>query len=112
LGAASEVGSTRSLYPRRLDIHVVWLAAFPDDPHEYYDELDADRWSIRCVRLYRDGSYKAFSYASPNGRDVMPEAAIDEAHVINRDTQFRARADTRQEFEAAWNAAGHKKGNT
>jgi hypothetical protein len=86
-------------------IHVIWLAAFPDDAQEFYDELDADRWSLRCVRLYRDGSRKAFSYDSPNWRDVMPAAAIDDPEVINRDTQFRARAITHEEFEIAWDAA-------
>jgi hypothetical protein len=86
-------------------IHVIWLAAFPDDVHEFYDELDAERWSIRCVRVYRDRSSGAFSYASPNWRDVMPEAAFDEPEVINRDMQFLARAISREEFEIAWEAA-------
>jgi IS4 transposase len=78
-------------------IHVIWLAAFANDPQEYYDELDATRWSLRCVRLYRDGTSKAFGHESPNWRDGMPEAAIDEPPVINRDTQFRARAISRDE---------------
>jgi hypothetical protein len=72
-------------------IHVIWLAAGPGDVHEYYDELDAERWSIRCVRVYGDRSSVSFSYHSPNWRDVMPEAAIDDPKVINRDSQFRAR---------------------
>jgi hypothetical protein len=86
-------------------IHVIWLAAFPDDVHEFYDELDAERWSIRCVRVYRDRSFRAFSYDSPNWRDVMPSAAIDEPDKLNRDTQFLARDISRDEFEAAWQAA-------
>jgi hypothetical protein len=93
------------LGPPAYYIYVIWLAAFASDPQEYYDELDEERCSIRCIRLYRDGSYKAFSYDSPNWRDVMPEAAIDEPDVINRDSQFRARAITREEFEIAWDAA-------
>jgi hypothetical protein len=86
-------------------IHVIWLAARADDPQEFFDELDADRWSIRSVRLYRYAAHVACSYDSPNWRDVMPEAAIDEPEIINRDTQFRARAISRKEFEAAWEAA-------
>jgi hypothetical protein len=83
-------------------IHVIWLAAFPGDPHEFYDELDAERFSIRCVRVYRDRSFTAFSYDSPNWRDVMPSAAIDEPDVINRDTQFLAHAISKEAFEQAW----------
>jgi hypothetical protein len=93
-------------------IHVIWLAAFATDPQEYYDELDANRWSIRCVRLYRDGTSKAFNYESPNWRDVMPEAAIDEPDVINRDTQFLARPITRDAFEAAWQEANARNTRT
>jgi hypothetical protein len=89
-------------------IHVIWLAASADDPRDYYDELDANRWSIRCVRLYRDGTREAFSYESPNWRHVMPEAAIDEPDVINRDTQFLARSITRDAFAAAWQEAQSK----
>src|ERR1043166_7129706 len=37
----------------------VWIDATEDEPREYYDELDADRWSIRCVRKYRDGRFEA-----------------------------------------------------
>jgi hypothetical protein len=98
-------GTPPSLGPAASYIHVIWLAAFPDDAHEFYDELDATRWSIRCVRVYRDRSSGAFSYASPNWQAVMPEAAIDEPEMINRDTQFLARAISREEFEIAWDAA-------
>jgi hypothetical protein len=87
-------------------IHVIWLAAFPDDVHEFYDELDAERWTIRCVRVYRDRSSRRFSYKSHNWRDVMPEATIGTSKEINRDSQFLARDITQEEFEDIWRAAG------
>jgi hypothetical protein len=86
-------------------IHVIWLAAFSYDPQEFYDELDAERWSIRCVRVYRDGSSVAASYKSANWRDLMPEAAIDLPDIINRDSQFLAREIERAEFDMVWQAA-------
>jgi hypothetical protein len=48
--------------------HGVWLDAPENEPVDWYDELDAERWSIRCVRRYRDGSMKAYSYASADWR--------------------------------------------
>ncbi len=99
------MNSPPKLGPPMHHVHVIWLAARTQDPQEYYDELDADRWSIRCVRVYRDGRHEAFSYASPNWHDVMPEAPISTPDKINRDTQFRARAILPAEFEAAWEAA-------
>lgn len=101
----SLLGLPPGLGPPVSYIHVIWLAAFPGDPHEYYDELDADRWSIRCVRVFRDRSLTRFSYRRKNWRDVMPEAAIDTPEIINRDSQFRARDITREEFETVWRSA-------
>jgi hypothetical protein len=93
-------------------IHVIWLAAFPNDPQEYYDELDAERWSIRCVRIYRDGTSVAASYKSANWRDLMPEAAIDLPDIINRDSQFLAREIERAEFDMVWKAASAQNART
>jgi hypothetical protein len=56
--------------------HGVWVTAPDDEPVEWFDELDAERWSIRCVRKLRDGSLKACSYASPDWRHEMPEVPI------------------------------------
>jgi hypothetical protein len=83
-------------------IHVIWLAARADDPQEYYDELDAQRWTRRCVRKFRDGRLAAYSYRQHNWRDVMPEAPIQRAADINCDTQFLARNITQDEFAETW----------
>lgn len=83
-------------------IHVICLAACADEPQEYYDELDAERWTRRCVRRFRNGQLAAYSYRSNNWRDVMPEAAMPLASEIDKDTQFRARDISQDEFEAVW----------
>jgi len=85
--------------------HAVWFDASEDEPVEYYDELDADRYSIRCVRRYRDGRLEACSYTSDNWRDEMPEGPIPPIADINRDSQFSAKEISKSEFEAAWNQA-------
>src|SRR5882724_2497942 len=51
------------LGPPACYFHGVWVGAPEDEAVEWYDELDALRWSIRCVRKFRDGSLKAYSYA-------------------------------------------------
>lgn len=95
----------RTVGPPISYIHVIWLAAFADDVQEFYDELDEARWSVRCVRVYRDRSYVRFDWHHPYWRDVMPEAPIENPDVINQDSQFRARAITKAEFEVVWAAA-------
>jgi hypothetical protein len=77
--------------------HGIWIAATENEPVEWYDELDASRWSIRCVRKYRDGRLKAYSYTTDNWQDVMPEAPIPPIADINRDSDFSAREISKAE---------------
>jgi len=86
-------------------VHGVWLKANEDEPAEYYDELDADRYSMRGVRKYRDGRFEACSYASENWRDVMPEGPFPPIDEINRDPEFAAKEISRAEFETVWSQA-------
>ena len=85
--------------------HCIWTSAKADEPIGWYDELDASRCSIRCVRKFRGGRLEAYSYASDNWRDVMPEGPIPPIETINRDPEFFAREISRAEFEAVWSEA-------
>jgi hypothetical protein len=83
-------------------VHVTWNAPGKGQPIGYYDEIDGDRWSIRCMREFSDGSFNTFSKTSHNWRDVMPEARIPDLAEINADPQFQARYMSRREFENLW----------
>ena len=72
---------------------------------EYYDELDADRYSMRGVRKYRDGRLEACSYASESWRDEMPEGPFPPIDEINHDAEFSAKEISKAEFEAVWGLA-------
>jgi hypothetical protein len=85
--------------------HAVWFDASEDEPVEYYDELDADRYSIRCIRKYRDGRLESCGYASDNWRDEMPEGPIPPIIEINRDPQFAAQEISKSDFESVWSQA-------
>lgn len=101
----TELPKPPSFGPADSYFHGVWSEAREDEPVEYYDELDASRWSIRCVRKYRDGRLEAFSYANDNWRDVMPDAPIPPLETINRNPQFSAREISKSEFENMWKQA-------
>jgi len=85
--------------------HAAWLAAGEDEPVDWYDELDAERYPIRCVRQYRDGRREAFSYASENWRDVMPEGPLPPVAEINLNPEFSAKEISKTEFETMWSEA-------
>jgi hypothetical protein len=99
----TELPGPPRLGPPECYFHCVWIDAAEDDPVEWYDELDASRWSIRCVKKYRDGRLEAHSYASDNWRDVMPEGPIPQLSIINQDCQFSANEISKAEFETVWN---------
>jgi hypothetical protein len=85
--------------------HAVWFNAEADEPVDWYDELDAKRYPLRCVRRYRDGRLEAFSYASDNWRDVMPEGPIPPVAEINSNPEFSAKEISKTEFETMWTEA-------
>jgi hypothetical protein len=85
----------------------IWITAPDAEPVEWFDELNAERWSIRCVRKLRDGSLKACSYASPDWRDEMPELPIPLLEEINANCDFVAKEISKAEFEVVWGQATH-----
>jgi hypothetical protein len=93
------------LGPPTTYFHGVWIGAPEHEAVEWYDELDAERWSIRCVRAFRDGSLKAHSYASPDWRIQMPDQPIPPLEEINANPDFVGREITKAEFDAVWEKA-------
>jgi hypothetical protein len=83
-------------------IVVEWSAPGPGQPQLYYDEIDENRWSIRCIRIFADGTRHAFHERSYNWRDQMPEAAYPTLAEINTDPQFKAKRLFRKDFEKLW----------
>src|SRR5262249_16251261 len=88
LGEPTVLPGPRVLGPPVRWLLGVWVTAPDDEPVEWYDELDALRWSIRCVRKLRDGSLKAYSYDSSDWRDKMPEVPIPPLEEINENPDF------------------------
>jgi hypothetical protein len=83
-------------------IEVKWSAAGPGQPVAYVDEIDAKRWSIRCIRMFEDATQQAFGNTSYNWQDLMPEAPFPPLAQINADPQFQARPIAKRQFEALW----------
>jgi len=93
------------LGPPACYFHGVWVGAPEDEAVEWYDELDALRWSIRCVRKFRDGSLKAYSYACADWRDEMPDQPVPLLEEINENADFVGKEITKAEFEDVWKRA-------
>jgi hypothetical protein len=85
--------------------HGVWVSAPEEEPVDWFDELDALRRSIRCVRRFRDGSLRAYSYTTLHWRDHMPEGSLPSLEEINSNPEFRAKEITKDEFDLVWEEA-------
>lgn len=99
LPEAPELGPPASYF------HGIWVDVPEEEAVEWYDELDALRWSIRCVRKFRDGSLKAYSYARPDRRYYMPDQPIPPLEEIDENAGFLGKEITQAEFEAVWERA-------
>ncbi|MEM7534665.1 MAG: hypothetical protein AAF639_20970 [Chloroflexota bacterium] len=83
-------------------LKVKWRHFHTDEPIEIYSEINPDRWEIRKVELFADGST---SYASPlyhTGSTWLAETPIPKLDEINRDAQFEGALIDRHRFERIW----------
>lgn len=90
-------------------IAVQWLHSSEHYPVELFSELDADRIEVRKVEVFADGRAQFADSTSHSGDTMLglvPVPALDE---IAADAQFKPRAITADEFEAAWVVA-HRSG--
>jgi hypothetical protein len=85
-------------------IKVKWKHDFKEEPVLLYSELNGDRWEVRKVEVFPDGSY---GYAG-DGREhrsrlgLVPVPSLTE---IARDPEFEPYQISKQEFEAVWRIA-------
>ena len=83
-------------------IRVKWIHSLPNEPITLLSELDDDRYEVRKLEIFRDGSAGRASGDASVGQTVLGELPIPSLDEINSDSQFQAEEITHSEFEAAW----------
>ncbi|MCE9634226.1 MAG: hypothetical protein K8T90_00845 [Planctomycetes bacterium] len=79
-----------------------WLTARDDEPAHSFYEMDDDRFEVRRVEVYQDGSrrrYTARGLHELEPIEVMPIPSLEE---INSQPDFEARTTSAEEFESEW----------
>jgi hypothetical protein len=74
----------------------------PDFPVTLLSELDSDRWEMRKIEFYADGTV---GYADPQtevGGSFLGEVTVPEVAEMNSDPQFEAVEISLEEFERNW----------
>ena len=82
---------------------VYWFHSFDDEePRIFYSEIGDDRYEVRKIEVYDDGSFGMAGSDFSFGGTELGEKPVPSLEEINGDTQFKADAITPGEFEALW----------
>ncbi len=88
---------------------VEWVHEFEDEPRFIYSELDDERYEMRKIEVFKDGSIVRVSEENPEsgstGLSDLPYPGTEEINA-NPSEEFHAEEISKAEFEELWNSAG------
>ncbi|MFC4455254.1 DUF6881 domain-containing protein [Deinococcus sonorensis] len=76
-----------------------WHHEFEDQFVRLYSELDADRWELRKVEVFRDGRRRCVNSLWATGPTALADVQFSPLDEILSDPQFTGQAITQAEFE-------------
>ena len=85
-----------------LYIKVEWVHDFANEPVELYSELDDNRWEIRKVEIFRNGTGSYAWKGGASGSSQLSITPIPALQEIRRDPQFRPAEISKESFEDIW----------
>jgi hypothetical protein len=86
-------------------LKVEWHHEFSDEPVLLYSELDGERYEVRKVEVYRDGTRTFANADTHGGTSMLGEVPAPTMERFAELAEFTAVEISRTEFEAEWSAA-------
>lgn len=86
-------------------LRVEWLHSLVDEPVTLFMELDQERWEVRKVEVYRDGTMSFANGSRSSGTSKLSIEPIPAIAEIASDQQFIPETISPEEFEAVWSLA-------
>jgi len=83
-------------------IAVEWLHDYPDEPILFYSELDEDRWELRKVEVFRDGTQHFADALHETDQTALSSEPIPSLEEIASDPEFNPKEISQAEFEIVW----------
>ncbi len=83
-------------------ISVIWKHDHRDEPVRLVSELDGERFEVRKLEFFRDGSVGFASQEGESGGTRIGEVAVPPLSQINDDPEFEGVAITQTQFEQLW----------
>ena len=83
-------------------IKVRWKHEHPNDPILLYIEMDNERWEVRRVEVFPDGSFGYADRSTSRGTTSLSSEPISTLSQIAANPEFEPVTITNDEFEAVW----------
>ena len=83
-------------------ISVVWKHNHRDEPVRLVSELDEERFEVRKLEFFRDGSVGFASKECDSARTRLGEVTVPPLAEINEDPEFEGVPITKSEFDQLW----------
>ena len=87
-------------------VRVRWTSTDPSDPVLLYSELNDERWEVRKVEVYLDGSCGWASPTASSGDTMLGLVPVPELREIASDPQFDPEEISKAEFDSVWARCG------
>ncbi len=83
-------------------IKIKWIHESKDFPIDLYSEIDSDRFEVRKVEVFPDGSL-GYADAKDSSKDTkLGDVAMPPLDKLNSDPEFKASVISKDEFEEIW----------
>ena len=86
-----------------------WHHAHPDEPVLLYSELDEDRFEVRTVEEFRDGTRLRADAEHPDGETGLGQCAVPPDSEIESDPEFSVLTTTEGEFSRVFASARYSR---
>jgi hypothetical protein len=83
-------------------LKVEWRHDHRDDPVLLYSELDAERWEVRKVEIFRNGQAGWASRQRSREPTALSVEPIPPLSKIAEDAQFAPTTISKEEFKKVW----------
>jgi hypothetical protein len=83
-------------------IKVRWKQDDPDMPILLYSEMENERWEVRRVEVFSDGSFGYADRSTFRGTTSLSPEPMSTLSEIAANPEFEPVAITKDEFEAVW----------
>jgi len=83
-------------------LKVSWIHEDDNFPILLYSELDDERYEVRKIEIYRNGSFGLASLNYEYNGSMLGAGAVPDTTEINKEPEFIVHETSKEEFEEVW----------